>query len=136
MKLRTGERCPIHQGYFCCGRSLPKSDTGLRIFKPAVYRMPADNERGYIEVCSKGELRRRLPILLKRQNNICGICGLPIEDCRDAVVDHIEPRPAGCKKDSHWDNIQAAHSVCNLEKGSKRNFTLTPSGAESTPQQE
>jgi hypothetical protein len=39
----------------------------------------------------------------------------------DIVPDHIEPKGMGAAwRDDHPDNIQAAHPLCNLLKGSKR----------------
>jgi 5-methylcytosine-specific restriction endonuclease McrA len=87
--------------------------------KGPVTRLP-DGNGGEIEVCSPSELRRRKLILIKKQNGICPLCNKPMHDVRETDLDHIVPRPAGCKKDSSWGNIQAVHHLCNLEKGSKR----------------
>ena len=50
----------------------------------------------------------------------CGICGRPIYTWDDLVPDHIEPGKMGGCKDHSEENLQPAHSWCNLEKGSKR----------------
>lgn len=50
----------------------------------------------------------------------CGICGLPIQDFADMTNDHILP---GSAKSDAPENLQPAHSICNLLKGSKRNYS-------------
>lgn len=119
--LRKSERCPIHKSLFCCGRESKNQMPRRTPIKGPVTRVPdATVPRGYIEVCSPSELRRRKMILIERQKGQCALCPWLINDVRDAEVDHKVPRPAGCLKDSHWDNIQAAHRSCNLAKGSRR----------------
>lgn len=54
----------------------------------------------------------------------CGICGGKIYLWDDLVPDHIEPGKMGGCKDHSESNLQPAHSWCNLEKGSKRNFRV------------
>jgi hypothetical protein len=40
---------------------------------------------------------------------------------RDIVPDHVQPKKfGGYARDDSRGNIQAAHSLCNLEKGSRR----------------
>lgn len=53
----------------------------------------------------------------------CGICGKPIWDFGDLVPDHKEPGKMGGCKDHSEENLQPAHSLCNMEKGSIRNFS-------------
>lgn len=53
---------------------------------------------------------------------LCGICGEEIFHFHDLVPDHIVPGKMGGCKDHSESNLQPAHSLCNLEKGSKRNF--------------
>jgi hypothetical protein len=62
--------------------------------------------------------------LLKRkiaeQNNRCGICGKLFTDCGDIVPDYKRSRGMGsARRDDHPANIEAAHRICNLRKGSK-----------------
>ena len=118
MKLRKNERCPIHNGYYCCGRERKPSDKRQ---KSGPVQVLAD---GRLK-CSPAELRRRTLILLKKQNGLCGICGFPISDIRDLVPDHKRPRGmGGAFRDDSWDNLQAAHRVCNGLKGSQHNFSI------------
>lgn len=119
-RLPKSQVCPIHRSKFCCGRESKESRRRTPIRGPVTKIPDAHHPRGYIEVCSPAEIRRRLIIKMRQQVCICGICGLPIFEFSDAVADHIEPNPAGCKKDSHMDNLQAAHKLCNLAKGSQR----------------
>jgi hypothetical protein len=122
MKLSKSEVCPIHHTRFCCGREKhAKFNRRVEIRGPVTRIDDPTHPRGYIEVCTKAEIKKRLMEKL-RQSNICGICGKPIVDVRDAVADHIEPQPSGCLKDSHRDNLQPSHKICNLEKGSQRSF--------------
>ena len=51
----------------------------------------------------------------------CGICHCPISSFNDYVLDHRKPRGmGGGKRDDSEENLQPAHYLCNLEKGSKR----------------
>lgn len=53
------------------------------------------------------------------QNGLCGICGDPM-DYSDAVPDHKKAKGmGGAMHDDRQENIQAAHSLCNLVKGSR-----------------
>jgi hypothetical protein len=80
-----------------------------------------NHPRGYRELRSPAELRKVLTQKISAQQGNCGICHLPFTDCKDIVPDHIEPKGMGAAwRDDHPDNIQAAHRLCNLLKGSKR----------------
>lgn len=64
----------------------------------------------------------------KEGKRICGICGQPIKLRRNFTVDHIEPgKFGGCRNDDE-SNLQDAHVDCNLEKGSRRNFSKVANG--------
>lgn len=77
--------------------------------------------RGYREIRSPAEMKRLLRQKIKEQDSKCGICGELFTDVRDIVPDHKEPKGmGGAWRDDHPDNIQAAHRLCNGEKGSKR----------------
>jgi len=66
-------------------------------------------------------MRRILLRKIVEQDGFCGICHRLMTDMQDIVPDHKEPRGMGAaRRDDHPENIQAAHSLCNLEKGSKR----------------
>ncbi len=119
MKLRRHEFCPLHKSLFCCGRS---QDRNKRLFPVAVQRIEDPHHpRGYRELRSPAEMRRLLKQKTVEQGNKCGICGELFIDVRDIVPDHKDPRGmGGARRDDHPDNIQAAHRLCNLEKGSRR----------------
>ena len=117
MRLRAGERCPIHGGYYCCNRK--RSEKPRRERKQAVTVL----EDGRV-ICSRAELRRRLVKCLEKQKGLCGICDKPIADVQEATLDHIEPKGMGGQwRNDDWPNIQAAHVICNSQKGSIRNYT-------------
>ena len=125
MKLRVNERCPIHGRRDCCGRGKKpafRSQSRYQRIAPGLWRIPdPTHPRGFRERRSKAAMR---PLLAKKvldQGNLCGICSEAFLDARDVVPDHIEPKGSGgARRDDHPDNIQAAHSYCNGEKGSKR----------------
>ena len=119
MKLHRNQLCPIHHSRVCCGRAesskVARSTRGVeRIDDP-------NHPRGYRELRSPAELRKVLTQKISAQKGNCGICHLPFTDCKDIVPDHIEPKGMGAaRRDDHPDNIQAAHRLCNLLKGSRR----------------
>ena len=54
--------------------------------------------------------------LMKRDGNLCGICGLGVERA-DASIDHVLPISKGGVH--AWTNVQLAHLSCNSIKGAK-----------------
>jgi 5-methylcytosine-specific restriction endonuclease McrA len=79
------------------------------------------SERGYREIRTPAEMRKLLLVKVREQDGKCGICGEPFTEIGEVVADHINPRGmGGAFRDDHRDAIQAAHSLCNGEKGSKR----------------
>ena len=114
MRLRKAERCPIHGRYDCCGRERKPSERKQ-------YRGPVKHMPDGREICTPAEMRRRLGILLHKQGGVCALCLRPIEDYREAQVDHIIPRGmGGGRRDDRFSNIQAVHGRCNMQKGSHR----------------
>lgn len=122
-RLRKSELCPIHRSKFCCGREKKALAFTRNVTRkgPVTRIDDPHHARGFRELCATAELTRRLKLKMREQKNICGICGKPIEDFREASLDHIEPKGmGGAFRDDHIDNLQAAHKSCNFEKGSKR----------------
>ena len=119
MKLRRNDSCPIHRSLFCCGR---EENLHTRTLRPGVQRVEdANHPRGYRELRSPAEMRRLLDRKIVEQDNKCGICHKTLDDYRDVVPDHKEPKGmGGAWRDDHPENVQAAHSWCNSEKGSIR----------------
>lgn len=123
MKLRRNEICPLHGRRDCCGReSIVERRKPRNVTKHGVTTIPDEHHpRGYRERRSPAAMRELLAKKVAWQNGLCGICLKPMDDYREIVPDHIEPRGmGGARRDDHPDNIQAAHSQCNLEKGSRR----------------
>ena len=58
--------------------------------------------------------RRALLAVLGRR---CGICGRRIRSLRDLHIDHIVPLARGGS--SARENLQAAHALCNQQKGAR-----------------
>jgi 5-methylcytosine-specific restriction endonuclease McrA len=118
MKLRRNERCPIHKSFFCCGR-----ERGWRRCKPwaAVERIEDPHHpRGYRERRSPAEMKKLLDRKIVEQDMKCGICRKPFTSYEEIVPDHKRSKGMGsARRDDHPDNIQAAHRICNLEKGSR-----------------
>ncbi len=125
-KLRRGERCPIHNSRTCCGREELLKHKPRYEFNCGVKRIPDPSvPRGYREVCTKAELKRRLNRKVEEQDGICAICGEYFDDYRTITLDHVEPRGMGAgRRDDHEDNLQAVHGACNALKGSTRDFEL------------
>jgi hypothetical protein len=115
-RLRKSKICPIHRSRFCCGREKKALAFTRGVTKKGPVTRVTDpyHPRGYREMCTPAEINRRLKIKLREQNGKCAICGFQIEDMREAVADHIEPRGMnGAFRDDHIDNLQAAHKSCN-----------------------
>lgn len=129
MKLKLNERCPIHKRYGCCSREMfsplaPKSKSKWGTVRPGVRRIKdehADHPDGYRYKLSSAEMKKVLIAKIIAQNGFCSICGELLTDFGDTVPDHKLPKGAGGgRRDDRPKNIGAAHSLCNIEKGSKR----------------
>jgi hypothetical protein len=121
--LRKGEMCPLHRSFYCCGRekaSISATVAGRQSLHGV--RLVADqfHPRGYREICSPPELKRRkLKLLAKSQE--CFYCHKHFDDFRDIDLCHIEPKGmGGARHDDHMDNLALGHHSCNLENGSRR----------------
>lgn len=126
MRIRANDLCILHRRRNCCGRessrtnnarSHSKDSTVWIVIAPGVKRNKLDGR----ERRSPSAMRKLLGQKVQEQKFLCGICEEPFTDVRDIVPDHIEPKGAGGQwRDDAPRNIQAAHSWCNLEKGSRR----------------
>jgi hypothetical protein len=125
-RLRKGELCLLHRSFYCCGRGRPlKKEKKNRVYVGAGVRRITDefHPRGYRELCSNAELRRRKHALMARGELKCFYCGGDLRECDYADVElaHIEPKGMnGARHDSHMDNLALAHAACNQENGSRR----------------
>jgi len=54
--------------------------------------------------------------VIQRDGNVCGLCGGDVAP-EDIHIDHIWPRSLGGS--NHPDNLQVAHSSCNMSKGNR-----------------
>ena len=128
MKLRRKEFCPVHRSLYwqwsprCCGREPIQKGSSVRRLGVQRIEDPC-HRRGYRELRSKAEMRKRLNRKIVEQNRQCAICQVAFTNYSDIVPDHIDPRGmGGSRRDDHPDNIQAAHFWCNGEKSSTREY--------------
>lgn len=116
-KLKPGEKCPLHGSTVCaCHESRPPMKIYLVVRRVQDFTHP----RGYRELCSPAELRRRKHALLAKDQT-CWLCGKTFTDYNEIDLEHKEPKGmGGARRDDHRDNLALAHRECNLEKGSRR----------------
>lgn len=118
-RLRKHEKCPVHDSYFCCGRAKKPKFRRQTEIRGAVTRInDPSHPRGYIEVCSEAEKRRRKHQKILSQNGLCA-CGCEQEfgSYRDAELDHIDgSKMGGGFRDDHIDNLQVLKRPCHEKK--------------------
>lgn len=128
-RLKANALCPIHRRRDCCGRAeihryVRKAHTKWEQVRPGVRRIKdahADHPDGFRYKLSPGEMRKVIDQKIRDQQGMCGICHEPLGDYNDVAPDHIKPKGmGGARADDRSENIQAAHSGCNGDKGSKR----------------
>jgi 5-methylcytosine-specific restriction endonuclease McrA len=119
-RLRSRELCPLHHSYFC-----PCHAGGSRValgrFQVAVEIIEDPRSvRGFREICSAHELRRRKHILLER-HPFCYYCKKKFTLYAEVELAHLIPKGMnGCFRDDAMENLALAHMTCNRENGSKR----------------
>lgn len=126
-RLTSRQWCPLHRSFFCCGREQKNRERQKKRqsrFQPTHgVRIVVDSfhPRGYREICSRAELKRRKHKMLASGIRACFYCEKDFEDYRQIVVAHKEPKGmGGARHDDHPDNLTLAHKSCNLENGSRR----------------
>ncbi len=100
------KRAPQKWTYFGC-------DGDARPMAAIVSREWAEYDRAK----SKERTRVDRDAIIKRDGMVCGICKGDIPNIADIDVDHIIPLSRGGTSDP--DNLQVAHSRCNLQKGTR-----------------
>lgn len=127
--LRNGEMCPLHKSFWCCGRVRPaekRKKGGSKPFPLTGTRKIEDqfHPRGYREICSPSELRRRKHALMANPDLlVCFYChgDLRKAEYGEIALCHVEPKGmGGARHDDHIGNLVLGHHSCNLENGSKR----------------
>lgn len=104
-RLRKGERCPLHGKYACCGRSSKGSHSLVTRRGPVTRIEDSHHSRGYRELCTPSELRRRKHALLAKDPT-CWLCGEKFTDYREIELEHKEPKGmGGARRDDHRDNL-------------------------------
>lgn len=63
-----------------------------------------------------------LEALLKRDGEICSLCGNPFSITSPFELDHIIPACSGGK--DKLENLQLAHHICNIKKGRKEGVRI------------
>ena len=77
--------------------------------------------RGYREICSPSELRRRKNVLILKGHPVCHLCGEEFTSYSQIELEHKEPKGmGGAWHDDHFENLALAHRSCNRDKGSRR----------------
>lgn len=97
-------------------KRLPRKRDKPRRHRPALFFKPPKQE-------TWPEISKRVRLtwwIVADGYLLCGICGERITDFNDLVPDHIEPGKMGGCRDHSDENLQPAHWLCNLQKGSKR----------------
>src|SRR5689334_18411808 len=89
---------------------------GGRVPLSSIRRGPSKRQKA--RLAELAEIRERW---WREHRRMCGICHKEIFTRQAYTLDHIEP---GSAKSDAESNLQPAHWICNLIKGSKRNFTL------------
>jgi 5-methylcytosine-specific restriction endonuclease McrA len=123
--LKRNELCPIHRRRECCGRTefarIKKSSKWEQV-APGIRRIAdphSDFGDGWRYRYSPAVVRRTVLKRIEMQGGYCALCQKPFTDVNDVVGDHKSPRGMdGSRRDDRM--IQAAHSKCNMEKGSQR----------------
>jgi hypothetical protein len=124
--LRKGEMCPLHKSFACCGRNQPTPKVSKkRVYSSAGVRRIEDefHPRGYREICSNAELRRRKHELMAKGLLVCFYCNRDLRELEYDEIDlcHVEPKGmGGARHDDHMSNLVLGCRACNLENGSKR----------------
>jgi len=127
-RLRKRELCPLHRSYFCCGRQSAgtmRHPWKVRQNKPrrlSVERIEDPHHpRGYREICSLAEQRKRKHELLSQPDPHCFYCKRPFVLYDEVDLAHILPKGmGGATRDDHRNNLALAHKSCNRLNGSKR----------------
>ena len=126
--LRKGEMCPIHKSWYCCGRAKPIETRAKkeRKYAGAGVRIIVDEHhaRGYREICSASELRRRKHALMAEPKFlICFYCNRDLRELEYEDIDlcHLESKGlGGARRDDHKTNLVLGCHSCNVENGSRR----------------
>lgn len=120
MKLPRNAKCPIHGGYYCCGRTHPAFQSR---------KFPSRNgvtvQEDGREICSLAEKRRRKDRLLKA-HPFCAACEIlepeqaSFDDYRDVELAHKNScGMGGFRRDDRIPNLCLMHKACNREQGSR-----------------
>jgi 5-methylcytosine-specific restriction endonuclease McrA len=124
--LKPKEMCPLHHKTTCCRReevARGRKASKWEQVRPGIRRFWDEHLKKFRYKLSPAMRRSVINRKLRENGGVCGICGKQIEDYRDVVPDHKEPKGmGGARADDGLEgsNLQPAHSKCNLEKGSKR----------------
>lgn len=127
-KLKKRELCPIHHSYWCCNREKPlqrkKAPRGPVWRVEDIY-----HPRGWRELCTPAERRRRKHALMAQGKWDCIHCGKDVRftpngehgsQYEDIELCHREACGMnGAKRDDSWENIGLGHKICNRENGSR-----------------
>lgn len=130
MRLKAKQRCPIPgHGFNCkCHPEEPfyrsQRHSKWERVRTGVSRIKdenSDHPDGYRYRLSPAEMRKVIYKKIIEQNGLCSIGGEELTDMNDVVPDHKSPRGMnGARRDDRSENIGAACSFHNNQKGSQR----------------
>ena len=122
-RLRPNEKCPLHQSFFCCGRARPKIQRAA-FHKGPVERVADEfHPRGFRELCTPAELRRRKHVLMATGPLTCLYCDRNLKELEYSQIElcHKEPKGmGGARRDDSMLNLALGCATCNRENGSRR----------------
>lgn len=119
MRLKQGQRCPLHRSTTCCGRG-----PVVRKVHEIKYRQLSDGTKVYPngrEVCPPAVLRKRKDVLIASQETpTCKACGEPFVEYDEIELGHLESKGSGGhKREDRFFNLCLLHKSANREQGSR-----------------
>jgi hypothetical protein len=118
-KLKSGERCPLHHSIWCSCHGQTVDRQPLRSSGPVRRVDDPHYPRGYRELCSPAELKRRKDILIRKDPS-CIACGETFTEYAEIELAHKSGKGMGSgKRDDHWENLVLMHAWENREQGSR-----------------
>jgi 5-methylcytosine-specific restriction endonuclease McrA len=135
-RLRANEPCPLHQNSrrcLCHGQAVARESKARKPSGPVRRIDDPHHPRGWRELCSPAEMKRRKDKLL-RDHHTCAGCGEHFTSYDEVELAHKVPKGGG-KRDDSWENLCLMHKAENREQGSRslEQYLADKVGRESAP---